>query len=154
MSAMLWAEFRGALPFHLWHTFAVASLLLTTPAIAAIRQLASTPRHLLLHPAHIQEMAAALKQAFDHANATPQTPVYSTSLGIQISGGILSQRGGAIAHYAISERGTPLSPERARVLVRFILLVRHPFVRFYQCSQGGLGVYHLLVLTEECDGKS
>jgi hypothetical protein len=151
-SAIFLAGYRGALPFHLWQAFAQASLLSAMPVIAAIRQLATARRHVLLGPSHMQEIVAVLKQVLDHANAVPQeTPVYSTSLGIQISGGILCQRGGAIAHYAISGRGTPLSPERARLLVRFILLVRHPFVRFYQCSQGALGVYILLVLTEECE---
>ena len=155
MSAMLWAEFRGAMPFHLWHSFALASLLLTMLAVAVARQVTSAPRHRLLHPAHMQEMAAALKQAFAHADALPKgTPVYSTSLGIQISGGILKQPGRSMFHYAISEQGSPLPPAWARVLVGFILRVRHPFATFYQSRQGAMGVYHLLVLTEDVNGKS
>jgi type III secretory pathway component EscS len=155
MSAMLWAEFRGATPFHLWHMFALASLLLAMLAVAVARQVMSAPRHRLLHPAHMQEMAAALKQAFNHADAMPRhTKVYSTSLGIQISGGILKQAGRSMFHYAISEQGSPLPPAWARVLVGFILRIRHPFVTFYQCRQGVMGVYHLLVLTDDVNGKS
>jgi hypothetical protein len=149
-SGILCAEFRGTLPFQQWHMFAPPLLLLAMLAVTAARQLASAPRHRLLHPAHMQEMAAALKQAFDHANAVPQsTPVYSTSLGIQISGGILKQPGRSMFHYAISQRGSLLPPAWTRVLVGFILRVRHPFVTFYQCSQGEMGVYHLLVLMED-----
>lgn len=154
-SAICMAGYRGAMPFHLWHTFALASLLLAMLAVSVARQVMSAPRHRLLHPGHMQEMAAALKQAFNHADTMPQrTPIYSTSLGIQISGGILKQPGRSMFHYAISGRGSPLPPAWARVLVGFILRVRHPFVTFYQCRQGVMGVYHLLVLTEDMNGKS
>ncbi len=153
-SGILCAELRGTLPLQQWHMFAPPLLLLAMLAVTAERQLASAPRHLLLHPAHMQEMAAALKQAFDHANAIPQsTPVYSTSLGIQISGGILKQPGRSMFHYAISQRGSLLPPAWTRVLVGFILRVRHPFVTFYQCSQGVTGVCHLLVPMEDANGN-
>jgi prolipoprotein diacylglyceryltransferase len=146
MSAMLWGELRGALPFHLWHAFALGALIFTMLLVAVMRRLANAPRHLLLTPGHMQEIAAALKQAFDHAGAVSQgTPVFSTSLGIQISGGILTRCGDPIFHYALSSQDSHLPPAAARVLVRFILRLRHPLVRFYQCSQSSLGVYHLLV---------
>ena len=145
-SALLWAELRGTLPFHLWHVAAGVGLMLIVLIIAVGRQLESAPRHLLTHPAHIQEIAAALNYIFVAAHTSPAARhVCSTTLGIRISAGAIEKPGWRIFHYALSAYKVPLSPASARVLAPLILLLRHPFASFYRLTRGSSGVFHVFV---------
>jgi len=150
MSGMVWAEFRGALPFHVWHPFVLASLLVMMLVITAWRQRVRAPRHLLLGPRHLHEIADALKCIFDQASVSRQgTHICLTSLGIQISGGIISKPECATFYYALSGQNTPLPQAWARVLAGLILRLRHPLANVYQFTHGSSGVYHLLVPSSE-----
>jgi hypothetical protein len=146
ISTLMWAEFRGAIPFHLWHAFAFGTLLMTMAVVVLARRFASAPRHLLLHPKHMQEIAAALTQVFDIPGSTGgAAPVACTSQGIQISGGLIDKQGQRTFHYALSARNSPLPQAWARVLVGFIVRLRHPYAGSYSLRQGSSGVCHLLV---------
>ena len=150
MGGIVWAEFQGALPVRVWHLFVLASLWFMMLVIAAWRRWANAPRHLLLGPRHLHEIADALRSIFDQAGVSGQgTVICLTSLGIQISGGIINKPASPTFHYALSGQNSPLPQAWATVLAGLILRLRHPLVTFYQFKRGSSGVYHLLVPSAE-----
>jgi len=79
-------EAAGALPFHLWHWIATASVIVAWIAVACLQPSSPLSRHRLLDPNHVSEIAQAL-EANDRASDSAAGAVHisRTSLGVQIS---------------------------------------------------------------------
>jgi hypothetical protein len=146
MTGLVWAELRGAIPFHRWHLGASAALILTMLVITITRRLRSVPQHLLLHPRHVRELAELLRRVYDPRRRFLQPAcVGHTSLGVLISADLVRKPGCRIFHYAISARNTPLTDASARLLAGLILRLKHPSCTSNELTRGDHGVFHLLV---------
>jgi hypothetical protein len=66
-AAVVWAELSGVLVLHIWHAAALTWLMLTMIVVALERRWHQNPGHQLYHPAHVQELAAALEQVSNAA---------------------------------------------------------------------------------------
>lgn len=134
----------GVVPLRAWQIAVTAGLGFVVFFIAAWRFLGHAPRHRLLAPRHIHEVATALaelprRQREDLTGVT----VATTSLDICLSMSRLADEAGPIDHVAISRRGAPLAEEHARVLVDLVRDL-HPGARHHQIVSGRAGVFHVL----------
>jgi hypothetical protein len=154
MIAVVWAESLGTLPFHMWHIFATAGMVLTMIAVALIRYFRGVNKHKLLNPRHVSEVAEAVEKVSAMAaekitlprgnNAHAVIPMSSTSLGIQITAGKIKDMAALIDHYALSSREEDMNNETAGILADLIVQLKHP-----SCSKELItrnrGVFHLLI---------
>lgn len=131
-------ERAGVLPKHPAHLVAAASLALAMVALAVVRRLRSSPRHLLLHPRHVEEIAAAVARA-----AGREIQVTRTSLGITLSASRTEDAAGVVDHYAISGARSPLSAGAARVLADLLDRLGDP-AGSTELIEGSRGVFHVL----------
>jgi len=154
MGAVLGAEASGILTFRPWHLAATVWLALTMLIVALVRRFRRTPKHQLLHPRHVREVAAAvdlLSQqttegglASEASSATSDVRVLGTSLGVLLSGGRIEEGSSSIHHYALSRRDGPMIQEWAGALADLIVKLRHADAQS-ELIAGGDGVYHLLI---------
>jgi prolipoprotein diacylglyceryltransferase len=151
--ALSGAELAGLLPFHWWHTTAAIALVCTLAAVGSGRRLRRTPKHQLLHPRHIKEVAEVIKAVSRSVAISSDTfnprrdalPIHigCTSLGVQVSGGHLSGIDGSSHHYALSNRAGNMTRDAAQTLARLILQLQRASGRS-EIIGGGRGVFHLL----------
>jgi hypothetical protein len=151
---VVWAELTGFLALHLWHVVATVCVASAMIGVAVIRRWRRTAKHLLLHPHHVDEVAHAVAWASNLTTEEPATSgrgsvpalvkVGCTSLGIQISAGIIEQAGTCMQHYALSSQTGTMTEETARTLARLILQLRHPRAP-NEFIVGNRGVFHLLI---------
>jgi hypothetical protein len=148
MLAIVAAEARGMLPFHVWHWVATAAVILAWVAIAWSRPSTPLARHRLLDPAHVGEIAAALDAndvAIDSTSgAEMAVQIARTSLGVQLSTGRPAASAGVAQHYTISWSGGEIDPGAARTLADLILLLRRVSAPS-ELAKGSMGVFHLLI---------
>ncbi len=148
------AELKGALTFHWWHVFSTAGLVLLMIAVALKRRFQKTPKHLLLNPRHVGEIAEALdrlltvdseRSSIHDKNSTPaDVKMECTSQNVQISASIINSQTDQIYHYALSRKKDRLTDESAEILTELLLRLKQPF-RSYQLIKGNKGVFHLLI---------
>ncbi len=143
-------EFGGVLPFRLWHSLALALLLIVTVAVVIERRLRSFDKD-LKHPDHVRELAGAIDSAPCHSYRAATTekasgfvPLRTTSLGLQVSASRIHCGTGDIYHYAFSCRSESLTEEAAQSLARLIIERKRPSGRT-EVLKGGGGVFHLLI---------
>jgi hypothetical protein len=158
MLGVVWAEAAGVLPFHSWHVAATAGLALAMTVVGLARRFNKTARHLLLHPRHVKEVAAAIALISCPAAETNasrrwtvlprknSSPIHigCTSLGVQISGGKVSDTSGDTYHYTLSCRSGGMTEETARILAGLILQLR-PAPGAGEFVKGNRDVFHLLI---------
>jgi len=133
---------RGWVPARPWQVGALVAVAALLGFIAAWRYLGQAPRHRLLHPGHIHEVATALAEL--PARTQPGTiTTATTSLGICMSVSSIADAGGPIAHVTISHRDGGLPEENARVIVDLVCDL-HPDHPRHELVSGRLGVFHLL----------
>ncbi len=150
------AELAGLLPFHRWHAAAVVALAGTWAAVVLRRRLQRTPKHQLLHPRHIKELAIVIKALSDVAaeptgsfkGTSTSGPIHiaCTSLGVQVSGGQLSSAEGGVYHCALSSRAGDMTRDAAQILAGLILQLQRASGRTKMIG-GRRGVFHLLYTT-------
>ncbi len=146
MAGLVWAEFRGAIPFHRWHVGACAAILSTMLGVAVSRRVRRVPEYLLLHPRHVREVAEMMSAVYDPRRRFLQAArVGCTSLGVLISADLVRKPGYRIFHYAVSARKTPLTDASARLLAGLILRLRHPSCATSELMRGNHGVFHIVV---------
>jgi hypothetical protein len=127
-------EWRGLLPWHVWHA-GVAAVMAAVMIVQAIgRRFIHSERRRLLHPHHVREVAEALDRI---GPAVPSTPirVVPTSRGVLISRGAV--------HFSFSGAGENLNEEAAEVLsglVRQLRGISEPT----ELVRGRYGIYHLV----------
>ncbi len=154
MGAVVWAELYGVIAFSLWHAGATLCLVFAMVTVALRRLFRRTPKHQLLHPRHIKEVAEAVKlvpnvttqmAAILRCNSVPAgIPIVRTSLGIQISASRIQSAIGYIYHYALSHQHETMNEETAKIVWRLILQLKHPS-SLNEVIKGNRGVFHLLV---------
>jgi hypothetical protein len=154
MSAVVWGEVAGILPFRLWHIIATMGLVLTLIAVALFRHLLGTGKHQILNPRHVRELAEAIDMISGtvsertvvavHHTVPEVIPMNSTSLGIQLSGGKIKDANTSIDHYAISSQKGIMSEEGARSVADLIIHVKH-LSGVNRLITGGNGVFHVLI---------
>jgi len=165
VALVVWLEQSGLLPLAGWHRLAVAFLGVAMLAIAARRWFQSEPKHRLLHPRHVGEIARLIDAL---SIASPDNPrpfrwtvmaermsrpevirIGNTSIGLQISTGEIVDRSGArVRHYTLSCRGREMSEDLARLLARLIGQLRH-HAGGPKLLKGDRGVFHASFLKAE-----
>jgi hypothetical protein len=154
VSAVVAGEFFGALPFRSWHVALLVGLAATSTAVASANWPGRKGRPRLYHPAHLKELAEAIKlsdlaagnSSAGHEPAATNIYVCCTSLGIQISADTFTENACATYHYALSRRGGVLTKEEARGLAELILRSAR-LSGAGELIDGGRGVFHLLFRT-------
>ncbi|MGO9165356.1 MAG: prolipoprotein diacylglyceryl transferase [Candidatus Sulfotelmatobacter sp.] len=151
MSAIVYGEATHALPLTRLHVAITVSVVVTMIGVAVHRRLRRTPTHLLLRPQHVREIVGALRSARTTPAETDaafhevsRIHVGTTSLGVQISGSVIPDRGTCISHYALSCRNRTMTPDFARAVANLICVLSHSNCDL-QLVQGNRGVFHLLV---------
>ena len=154
MGAVAVGEVAGMLPFHQWHIFTTAGIVLTMICLALARQFRGKGRHQLLNPRHVREIAEAIalissrvceRTVIAGGYAMPkEIPLAFTSLGIRISTGKIKDANRLIEHYALSSQNGTMGEEAARSLADLIIQMKqHSSVN--RLVDGGNGVFHLLI---------
>ena len=70
MVGVVWAELADILAFHGWHVGVTAFVILIMICVSLRRRFRKTPKHELLHPCHVKEVAEAVELASNHATTT------------------------------------------------------------------------------------
>ena len=156
------AGLAGLLPFHWWHAAAAIALLCTLAVVVLRRRLRKTPKHLLLHPRHVEEVAEVIKALSEVVAESRGTckcgspsvhvQIGCTSLGVQVSGGQLDGANGPVHHYALSNRAGNMTRETAQVLAGLVLQLQRASGRS-EIVGGSRKVFHLLYTrasSEDC----
>lgn len=152
---ILGAELGGLLPYRWWHAAAAMALPCAFAVVLLRRSLQKTPKHRLLHPHHVQELATVIKllseSTREHvesksADAPAAIHIGSTSLGVQVSGGQLSAADGRVYHYALSSRAGIMTLDAAALLAKLILQLERASGTG-EIVGGSRGVFHLLYAT-------
>ncbi|MGQ3685011.1 MAG: prolipoprotein diacylglyceryl transferase [Candidatus Loosdrechtia sp.] len=153
MSIVVSLEFRGALPFHLWHVVVTAGMIPAMLFVFIIRQLSKIPKYQLLHPRHMREVSEAIEPvsgpAFKKTIVFKQDSPFPiivghTSLGIQISTSKIQGKEREIDHYAFSSKNETMSKEAALTLANLIVQLKHPY-QLKEFITGKNGIFHLLI---------
>jgi len=131
---MVAAEWRGLLPWRPWHAAVTAAMVLAMIGMAVVRAVRPSEREPLLHPHHVREVAAALREIGTPAANEP-IRVASTSRGVLISRGDV--------HFSFSRDGAPLTEEAASTLAALVVQLRR-IAEPMDLVKGGRGVYHLV----------
>lgn len=126
----------GLLPTQGWHLAAAAGLTLGMIAVAWQRR--GTMGHRLLAPQHVREVAEGLQSPNNEVVLT------RTSLGIQISRGVIPSEGATTYHYAFSAPAGELTTEAVRALAGLLLQLQ-PQANGSELVRSERGIYHLLL---------
>lgn len=145
MATAVLAELAGTLPFRFWHILAVGGIGLSMLLVAAYRRGDKTGRYALNDPRHVRELANALERAYE-TSSNGAINMERTSLGIQVSAGQREDNGLPVRYYTISSssQNGPLTPEKAAIIARLILELRHPDGNT-RIVTSRTGIYHLLI---------
>ncbi len=164
VAAVRAAERAGALPPSGWHRAAGFGLALAFLAVAALRRLRDPRPAALLNPRHACEIAGRLcqvQEAFLESRrpaagflAPAPIPLYCTSLGIRISGGLVRNAGGAMEHYSISSARGRMDDVTARVLAGLIGRLRASGGPVELILAGERGTHHVLVPLHRAEVRS
>lgn len=144
-------EFIGFVPFQTWHLVATAATLISMIVIAIIRYYYAAPVHRIMNPNHIRELSELITNLSNDLNHQSRTitrqqkvHVGCTSLGIQVSVGVLNNASSFIHHYSFSFKEKIMNSQTANALADLILNVWYP-----QCENELIdskkGVYHLVI---------
>lgn len=158
--AVVGAGWAGWLPFYGEQLGAAIGLTLAMAGVAVWRRLCRVPRHRLLHPNHIAQVA----QILDHLSQVSQArlvvegdvptgatfhlvPMLATSLGIQLSAGeVVQEDGFSTRHYTLSGQNGLLTERTAAVLAELIARLRHPASTPQIVRGQQEGVYHVVMV--------
>src|SRR5262249_46196548 len=164
MVLVVWLEKSGFLPVTGWHFLAAAFLIAAMLATAARRWFQSVPKHRLLNPRHVKEIAGLLGALADLSSEASHpcrwtvipgqysgpdvVRIGDTSIGLRISAGkILDHSAAPVRHYALSCRGADMPEETARLLATVIGRLRH-HGGHSRLIKGDRGVFHALFAGE------
>ena len=146
IALVVWAEAWNILPLHGWHGMVLVGMLLSAIAVSGNRRLDPSDRFHLLHPDHVQEVAAALELT---GNLTPNSPSLSqgrircTSLGIEISTGTINTEAGPVRYVTLSGQSVSMTKATAATLAQLILQLHPPATG--KLIEKHQGLFHLLL---------
>jgi len=141
VAGILAAEAEGVLPFARGHAVVAATLGFTLCFVVAWRFLSHAPRHRLMLPGHIHDIAVALDTLAAPGNRAAVL-VATTSLGVRLSCSRHAVPTGEVEHVAISHRDGPMPEETARIITDLVRLLRPAALRHEIVAQ--CGTFHLL----------
>ena len=152
-TAVVLAGWGGVLPASVWHQGVAAGLLAVAGVVLLKRE--TTDRPHLLHPAHVGEVARALR-VLHAGKAMPRDPnapphVVRTSLGVELSGGEDDVGLGPVQHYAMTLPAGMADTAAARALtgvVRSLLVPLTPDPPSIECTNEAGGRVHLRLVSE------
>ena len=151
-------EYMGLLPFHTWHVMVTAGTIVSIVIIAFIRRSAAAKRHLLLNPNHIQELSdmvchlskdvdSNIKYSWRTTLKKEEIQVGCTSLGIQVSWGVLNSENDLVHHYSFSCKKKVMNSETAKTLAELVIRLWYPSCKS-ELIDSKKGIYHLLINKE------
>jgi hypothetical protein len=151
MAAVVVLEFVDFVPFQLWHLIVTAATIASMIAVAIVRQYREAPLHRIMNPNHIRELSELITNLSNDLNHQSRAvarhqkvQVGCTSLGIQVSVGVLNNASSFIHHYSFSFKEKLMNSKTAGALAGLILNVWYP-----QCENELIdskkGVYHLVI---------
>lgn len=159
MGCVVWAELAGSLPFQWWHSVALVGVLLVMIITGLKRRFYRVPKHRLLHPRHIKEVAEVIENlphadvaeissapwtVFHEAAPRAGITVASTSEGIQISAGRAYNLTGRVDHYALSCQGGDMTEEVATIVAQLIFQLKRD-TGSGELITGEQSVFHLIL---------
>ena len=148
-------EWTGKLPFHSWHMVVAGGTVISIIIITYIRRSSAVKRHLLLNPNHIQELSNLISRLSNDININMKAPGVSapksseikigcTSLGIQISLGVLNNTHDFVHHYSFSGKRQAMNNETAKTLANLVIRLWYPSCN-NELIDSKKGIYHLLI---------
>jgi hypothetical protein len=146
------AELASVLPLVGWHIATFALLALAMVGVSLKRRLQFTKEYQLLHPKHVQQVAAAMKSVGAMtAGSIPRGETHSTvvsiahtSLGIRISGNHMLTETEDVYHYTLSSEREVMTERAARVLAGLIQRLNGTR-RSGTLVAGSPGIFHVLI---------
>lgn len=144
-------EFMNLVPFQTWHVVATAGTFLSMIIIAVVRYYRDAPVHRIMNPNHIRELSDLIINLSNDINHQSRTiarnqkiHVGCTSLGIQVSVGVLNNASSFIHHYSFSFKEKIMNNQTANALAGLILNVWYPSCE-NELIDSKKGVYHLVI---------
>lgn len=157
MSALIWTEWTGRMPFHAWHSLTVAGLVCIMVVAAVHRKLDRGQRFRIFHPYHVREVAAVLSDPKPQAASigvladgkSSRLRVECTSLGFQISQAKIHDAR-AVDYYTLSSRNCSIAQPAATLLADLILSLRGPKNETFvaRLVPGQFNAFHLMISRE------
>lgn len=151
MTIVVATELAGFIPFQWWHLIATAATLISMITIAVIRYNRAAPVHRIMNPNHIRELSELITNLSNDINQQSRTiarnqniHVGCTSLGIQVSVGVLNNASSFIHHYSFSFKEKMMNTQTAGALAGLILNVWYPSCE-NELIDSKKGVYHLVI---------
>ncbi len=154
MIGVSWAEWVEILPFHAWHTGVTITLIFGMIFVVLKRRFQATKKYLLLHPRHIKEIAEAIQIITGPGTegdlprtlnvARQNIQLIRTSLGVQISAGLINDGAGNTHHFALSSQSGMMTEEAARIVANLILKLKYHSIAT-KLTYGNQGIFHLLI---------
>jgi prolipoprotein diacylglyceryltransferase len=151
MMIIVIVEFMGLVPFQTWHLIITIGIILSMIVIAAVRHTYETPVHRILNPNHIHELSQLITSLSKDINnpfvgRTGQGKIHvgCTSLGIQLSVGVLNNATSFVHHYSFSSKEKIMNSQTADALADLILRIWYP-VCTHELIDNKKGVYHLVI---------
>jgi prolipoprotein diacylglyceryltransferase len=157
MGAVVFAQGRELLSFHLTHALALALLCMTQASVVVLRRLRDEPIPEFLCAAQIKEIAEAAAEACtefatESSSLKGGIPrairVASTSTGVQISAGLVAGKVGPICHFSFSSVHGNLTARNAKPIANLIVRLRR-LSDPYRLIPGSQGVFHLIAYCAE-----
>jgi hypothetical protein len=141
-AAVIAGDLTEMLPHARWHAAFAAAHGFAACFVLAWRFLGHAPRHRLMHPGHIYDVALALDTLAAPGNRAAVV-VATTSLGVRLSCSHHAAPTGAVEHVAISHRDGPMPEEFARIITDLVRLLRPPAARHEIITRDG--IFHMLL---------
>lgn len=153
MIAIVAAEYKGWLIFHLWHVIAAAVMVVSMVLVSIYRLFNGTIHHKLFNPRHVREVAHAVTMAKNDEPLPGKVTITSTSLGFHISSGQVQEDGSDLCHYTFSLQDRTMDQQTADSLARLILrLKQHTGAK--ELLNRTPGVFHLILHPAENGGSA
>jgi hypothetical protein len=143
----------GLLPHYSWHWWALPTLTIGMLATIVLRRFQYMSRYKILHPKHILEIAQGIETLQNVAPANGQITMAETSIGLNISTGVLEIENGYAAHYTISVTANTMESRKkqafkvdyrsATEFAKLVQTLKHPALQF-NIIEAKPGIYHIV----------
>jgi hypothetical protein len=151
MVIVVGTEIAGLIPFQAWHLVAIAVTLASMIAVAIVRIYRDAPVHRIMNPNHISELSELITNLSNDINHQSRTitrnqkiHVGCTSMGIQVSVGVINNASSFIHHYSFSFKEKVMNSQTAYAVADLILKVWYPSCE-NELIDSKKGIYHLVI---------
>jgi len=151
MVIVVGVEIAGLIPFQAWHLVATAGILASMITVAIVRNYRAAPVHRIMNPNHISELSELIINLSNDINHQSRTitrnqkiHVGCTSMGIQVSVGVLNNASSFIHHYSFSFKEKVMNSQTANAVADLILKVWYPSCE-NELIDSKKGIYHLVI---------